>query len=229
MPFVQFIPEGGDRKIQATLTAKGLLGLSADAVKAFGFEDATHVLLFFDPERRILGLRPARPEESGALKLTRRKRVTSLSIRPLLEEYRLVVPGKLIMEPEFDDKENLLIIPLLGVRMRPGRRPSAPKPKVITRALGKPAAGGRRGRPRKATAQPAEAPRRRGRPPEQAGAEKPATAKRRGRPPKAAASVEAPATAPKRRGRPPKQAASPESAGPAPRRRGRPRKTESPA
>lgn len=203
MPFIQFIPQGDDKKIQATLTVKGLLGLSADAVAAFGLESTTHVLLFFDPERRILGLRPASAGEAGAVKLTRRKRVTSLSIRPLLEEYRLAVPGKLIMEPTLDEKENLVIIPLLGVRMRPGRRPSAPKPRIITRALGKPAAAGRRGRPRQATTQAAKpAQRRRGRPPKQAAAAQPAPAKRRGRPPKAAASAAAAAAAPKRRGRP---------------------------
>jgi hypothetical protein len=225
MPFIQFIPGGGNQKIQATLTAKGLLGLSADAVKAFGLENATHVLLFFDPERRALGLRAARPDESGALKITRRKRVTSLSIRALLEQYRLVVPGKLIMEPQFDEKENLVIIPLLGVRMRPGRRPSAPKPKVVRRPARKAAAApARRGRPRKAAAE--AAPARRGRPRKSAAAA-PAAPKRRGRPPKQAAS-ETPASAPKRRGRPPK-AASAEAAAPAPKRRGRPRKSESPA
>lgn len=210
MPFIQFIPGASNQKIQAILTAKGLLALSADAVKAFGLENATHVLLFFDPDRRALGLRAAKPEESGALKVTRRKRVTSLSIRALLEQYRLVVPGKLIMEPQFDEKENLVIIPLLGVRMKPGRRPTAPRPKVMRRPARKAAAPARR----------------RGRPPKAAPAAETAAPKRRGRPRKEAAS-EAPASAPKRRGRPPKAAASPEAA--APKRRGRPRKSESPA
>lgn len=184
MPFVQFIPAASNQKIQATLTAKGLLALSADAVKAFGLENTTHVLLFFDPDRRMLGLRAAQPEERGALKLTRRKRVTSLSIKALLDQYRLVVPGKLIMEPQFDEKENLLVIPLLGVRMKPGRRPRVPKPKVVRRPAGKAAAPARgRGRPPKAAAQGAEPPARRGRPPKQATSEAPAAApKRRGRP-----------------------------------------------
>lgn len=230
MPFIQFIHGGGNQKIQATLTAKGLLALSADAVKAFGLENATHVLLFFDPDRRALGLRAARPDESGALKLTRRKRVTSLSIRALLEQYRLVVPGKLIMEPQFDEKENLVIIPLLGVRMKPGRRPRAPKPKVVRRPAQRAAAAParRRGRPPKAAAEAAKpAAGRRGRPPKQAPAPASAAPKRRGRPPKQAAS-ETPASAPKRRGRP-RKAASAEAAAPAPKRRGRPRKSESPA
>ncbi len=232
MPFIQFIPGGNNQKIQATLTPRGVLALSADAVKAFGLEGATHVLLFFDPDRRALGLRAALPEESGAIKVTQRKRVTSLSIRALLAQYRLVVPGKLIMEPEFDEKENLVIIPLLGVRTRPGRRPTAPKPKVARRPARKTAAvaapARRRGRPPKATAEaPKEAPVRRGRPPKQAPTPASAAPKRRGRPPKQAAS-EAPAAAPKRRGRPPKAAATPEPA-PAPKRRGRPKKSESPA
>lgn len=206
MPFIQIFPEGEDKKIQATLTAKGLLGLSADAIQAFGLESTTHVLLFFDPERRILGLRPAASDEPGALKLTRRKRITSLSIRPLLDQYRLVVPGKLIMEPALDEKENLVVIPLLGVRVRPGRRPTTTKPRIITRSLRTPAATGRRAGSPKAAAAPS----------------KPA-GRRRGRPPKEAAAA---ATAPKRRGRPPKAAAEKAST---PKRRGRPRKTESPA
>nr|BAL56776.1 hypothetical protein HGMM_F42G09C02 [uncultured prokaryote] len=229
MPFIQFIPGGGNQKIQATLTAKGLLALSADAVKAFGLEGATHVLLFFDPDRRALGLRAARPEDSGALKITQRKRVASLSVRALLEQYRLVVPGKLIMEPQFDEKENLVIIPLLGVRMRPGRRPSTPKPKVVRRPARTAAAAParRRGRPPKAVANVAEAaPARRGRPRKPEPAAPSPTPKRRGRPPKQAAS-EAPAATAKRRGRPPKAAAT--ASEKAPKRRGRPRKSESPA
>lgn len=230
MPFIQFIPGGSNQKIQATLTTKGLLALSADAVKVFGLENATHVLLFFDPDRRALGVRAARPDESGALKLTRRKRVTSLSIRALLEQYRLVVPGKLIMEPEFDEKENLVIIPLLGARMKPGRRPSARKPRVTRRPARKAAAqpAARRGRPPKQAAEAAKpAARRRGRPPKPTPASESTTSKGRGRPPEQKAS-ETPASAPKRRGRPPK-AASTEAAAPAPKRRGRPRKSESPA
>lgn len=231
MPFIQFIPGGSNQEIQATLTARGLLALSAAAINAFGLESATHVLLFFDPDRRALGLRAAKPEESGAQKLTRRKRVTSLSIRALLEQYRLVVPGKLIMEPQFDEKENLIVIPLLGVRMKPGRRPIATRPKVVRRRPGKAAAPpSRRGRPRKAGAEaPKPAAARRGRPPKRAAVAESTAPKRRGRPPKQEAR-EAPAPAPKRRGRPPKAAASAETtAAPTPKRRGRPRKSESPA
>ncbi|MGC8917104.1 MAG: hypothetical protein ACP5NF_09020 [Thermoanaerobaculum sp.] len=204
------------------MTEKGLLGLSADAMEAFGFADATHVLMFFDPERRIIGLRKADARETGAMRLTRRKRVASLSIRPLLEEHRLVVPGKLIMEPVFDEKENLLLIPLLGVRVRPGRRPAAPMVKALRLPSRTRAAAARRGRPAKAAAAP-EAPARRGRPRKSEAPAPAAAPKRRGRPPKKAEA--APSPAPKRRGRPSKSeatAASSDTA--APKRRGRPRK-----
>ncbi|MGQ9495157.1 MAG: hypothetical protein ACUVRY_02705 [Thermoanaerobaculaceae bacterium] len=175
MPFVQFIPENVEKNIQASLTPKGTLSLNAAALKAFGLEKATHVFLFFDPERRVLGLRAASPELPGAVRLMRRKRVAAVQVAPLLHFYRLVVTGKLLLEPKQDEKENLIILPLLGARKRPGRKPQRPslgkpRPKGRKTALEATAEGTprRRGRPRKTLQpppEPAPAPRKRGRPP----------------------------------------------------------------
>ncbi|MDW7968002.1 MAG: hypothetical protein RMI39_07770, partial [Thermoanaerobaculum sp.] len=155
-----------------------------------------------DSERRMLGLRGASADTPGALKLARRKRVVSLQIAPLLQHYRLIVPGKLIMEPQFDEETKLVVVQLLGARKRPGRQPRLPWAKLPRRAASRSAAvGTRRGRPPKAAAAP------------------PASRTRRGRP---AAETSAPA---KRRGRPPKAVG--ESLPAEPRRRGRPRKAES--
>jgi len=221
MPFVQFIPEGEGKSIQASLTPKGVLFLSNDLLQQAGFADATHVFLFFDPDRRALGLRPAGSDQPGAVKLARRKRGASVQVGPLLEFYRLVVDGKLLLEPARDEQEDLLVLPLLGARMRPGRRPLQPKPvsRPVTRAR-KAAAPARVGTKAPAAETPAPAPSRRGRPATKekaAAAEKPA--RRPGRPPKAAAEAPAPAA---RRGRPRKAAA--EAPAEAPKRRGRPRK-----
>lgn len=176
MPFVQFIPENLEKNIQASLTPKGTLSLNAAALSAFGLEKATHVFLFFDPERRAIGLRPANPQSPGAVRLVRRKRVAAVQVAQLLQFYRLAVAGKLLMEPEKDEKENLIVLPLLGARKRPGRKPQ--------RSLGKP-------RPKEGTAMEAtaqDAPRKRGRP--RKTQQQPSSA---------------PATAPRKRGRPPKR------------------------
>lgn len=192
MPFVQFIPESETKGIQASLTPKGVLFLANNLLENYGFAKASHVFLFFDPERRALGLRPADPSQPGAVKLARRKRGAAVRVGELLDFYRLVVEGKLLLEAQHEEKENLLVLPLLGARMRPGRRPLVPR-----------AARPQPARPAVATSEaPAAAPPRRGRPPKQA-----AAPRRRGRPPKAAtpAAPEAPA---RRRGRPPKAAAA---------------------
>lgn len=175
MPFVQFIPENIEENIQASLTPKGTLSLNVAALKAFGLEKATHVFLFFDPERRAIGLRAADPQLPGAVRLMRRKRVVAVQVAPLLRFYRLVVTGKLLIEPEKNEKENLIVLPLLGARKRPGRKPQRPslgqpRPKGRKTAVGTTAEGTprRRGRPRKTpqlSPEPAPAPRKRGRPP----------------------------------------------------------------
>jgi hypothetical protein len=176
MPFVQFIPQEESSAIQASLSRKGSLMLSSEVLQKYGLDKATHVFLFFDPERRALGLRPAKPDQPGAVRLTRRKRGASVRIGKLLEFYRLVATGRLILEPERDEKEDLLVLPLLGVRMRPGRRP--------TKAAARPAARravSRRRQEQEAAAEAPAAPRRRGRPPK-AEAESAKAAPRRGRP-----------------------------------------------
>lgn len=213
MPFVQFIPESETKGIQASLTPKGILFLANDLLENCGFAKASHVFLFFDPERRALGLRPADSSQPGAVKLARRKRGAVVRVGELLNFYRLVVEGKLLLEAHHDEKENLLVLPLLGARMRPGRRPLVPRavrPQPARRAAAT------------ASTAPAAAPRRRGRSPKQAAApEVEAPARGRGRPPKASA-LEAEAV-PRRRGRPPKAVPPAMPEAPA-RRRGRPSK-----
>ena len=222
MPFVQFIPEAEGKNALASLTPKGILFLSNELLQSFGFANATHVFLFFDPDKRALGLRAAASDQPGAVKLARRKRGASVQVRQLLEFYRLVVDGKLLLEPTWDEKENLLVLPLLGARMRPGRRPLHPKPSArpAARARGA-AAPARRGAAAQAATPAAEAPTRRGRP------RKPAQEKA-SEAPKAAsrsrkAAPEKPVETPKRRGRQRKAAAEP--AAEAPKRRGGPRKS----
>lgn len=175
MPFVQFVPESVAENIQASLTPKGTLSLNAAALRAFGLENATHVFLFFDPERRAIGLRAANPQLPGAVRLMRRKRVAAVQVAALLRFYRLLVTGKLLIEPVRDEKENLIVLPLLGARKRPGRRPQRP-------SLAKPSPKGRK-TPMEATAE--GAPRRRGRA-------------------RKTQDLPAPTSAPRKRGRPPK-------------------------
>lgn len=216
MPFVQFIPESETKGIRASLTPKGVLFLANDLLENYGFAKASHVFLFFDPERRALGLRPADPSQPGAVKLARRKRGAVVRVGELLNFYRLVVEGKLLLEAQYEERENLLVLPLLGARMRPGRRPLVPqavRPKQARRAaaaaIEAPAAAPqRRGRTLKPAAVPkAETPPpRRGRPPKASAPEAETPPRRQGRPPKAAAPA-APEAPARRRGRPSKAAA----------------------
>lgn len=97
-----------DRRTHArtiTILPSGVIGLSQGAVRAGGFEDIGHVVLYFEPTSRRVAISAALPDEPGAKRLRHREASggADLSAKTFLDYYGIASPKK--------RKYNLLSVP----------------------------------------------------------------------------------------------------------------------
>ncbi|WP_132437998.1 MULTISPECIES: hypothetical protein [unclassified Rathayibacter] len=94
LPFEPFLSQAaGDPSPAVRLSVNRRdLTFNAAALRLLG--EATHVALYFDADRRVLGVRPVEPTTEGALALVRQPSQGRLSARRLAREFELQ-PGVL--------------------------------------------------------------------------------------------------------------------------------------
>ena len=127
MPFERFIPPARQRPPQVSIKRTGTITFYKAWMAAHGMGNASHVILFFDPARKLVGVRGARDSrEEGAMKLTHRKRVSSVRARPFFEKYRIKLDRTTRYPVSHDRGSAMAIIDLRGAKRRAGRRRSAP-------------------------------------------------------------------------------------------------------
>jgi hypothetical protein len=121
--FEKFIPPQKTKTPRVSIKRTGTIAFDATAVVAFGLAGVPGVALYFDPTRKLIGVKAmANLKEEGALRLTHRKRVSSVRARlffesygiPLLETYRLVAT--------LERESGMIVLDLSDVKRRPGRR-----------------------------------------------------------------------------------------------------------
>ena len=129
MPFERFIPaQNPGTRPKATIRPTGLISFDSSAVKAFGLDKATHVVLFFDKNRKLVGVQPtSKDEEHGAFKLSRRRHSVSLKAPSFFDRYALALVQVQKFEVTRDPHENMLTIDIKGVQRRRGRPPKRSK------------------------------------------------------------------------------------------------------
>ena len=124
MPFEKFVPpKPAGPNPKATIRPSGLISFDAASVDRFGLDEAGFGVLFFDPTRKLIGLRLTDDEsEEGALKLTRRRRSVSIKAPSFFESYGIPIEQPSRFDVAHDDKDGLITINLQNVRRRRGRR-----------------------------------------------------------------------------------------------------------
>jgi hypothetical protein len=125
MPFERFVPPptAGARP-KATIRPSGLISFDGAAVQAFGLDTVSHVVLFFDKNKKIVGIQTTRnAKEKGALKLSRRRRSVSLKAPHFFERYGLTFNEAQRFDVRHDPDTEMLIINMKHVQRRRGRRP----------------------------------------------------------------------------------------------------------
>jgi len=123
MPFERFVPPRRQKSPQVSIKRTGTISFDKTYAASVGLAKATHVVLYFDPSRKLVGVKPARDaKEEGALKLSHRQRVSSVRARPFFEHYGISLERTSRFPVRHDDGEDMAVIELSEVKRRRGPR-----------------------------------------------------------------------------------------------------------
>ena len=123
MVFEKFVPPQRQKAPQASIKRTGTISFDKTYAASVGIGKATHVVLFFDPQRNLVGVKSARDaKEEGALKLSHRKRVSSVRARSFFDHYGVSLDRTRRFPVRFDSGASLVIIELQEVKRRRGPR-----------------------------------------------------------------------------------------------------------
>jgi CubicO group peptidase (beta-lactamase class C family) len=126
MPFEKFIPSRKQRPPQASVKRTGTISIDLGFAQSVGLDKARFVTLYFDPGKRVIGLKPAEPKEEGTIRLSHRKRVSSVRAKPLFEAYGISLEQTTRVPVSFDENLQMVLVPLpAGPRRRRPRKASA--------------------------------------------------------------------------------------------------------
>lgn len=123
MSFEKFVPPKKKRADEVSIKATGTISIPSSFVAEHGFADMHFATLFFDKERKLVGVKPtANAREDGAITLSHRRRVASLRARAFFEHYGIPLAGTKRFPVTFDAELGMAVIPLGEIKRRPGRR-----------------------------------------------------------------------------------------------------------
>jgi hypothetical protein len=120
--FEKFIPPRKTRAPQVSLKRTGTITFDATAVEAFSLAKISAVSLYFDPSRSLAGVKAAAdPREEGALRLTHRKRVSSVRARQFFEVYGIPLTQNRTLPATYDRDDDMIVLDLAEVRRHQDR------------------------------------------------------------------------------------------------------------
>ena len=125
MAFEKFIPpQVSGVRPRATIRPSGLISFDAASVEAFDLHSVSYAVLFFDKTRKIVGIQiTEKPDDDGALKLSRRRRSVSLKAPQFFDLYGLSFEEAQRFDVGHDSTSGMLTISLKNIPRRRGRRP----------------------------------------------------------------------------------------------------------
>jgi hypothetical protein len=128
MGFEKFVPRAKQNRTapQATIRKTGLISFDAEAVREFGLSEASHLVLFFDKGKKLLGVQRTNDMSvKGAIQMSRRRRTAGVKAPHFFNKWGMILDEVQRFDVTFDESERLMIIDLSSVKRRRGRRPSA--------------------------------------------------------------------------------------------------------
>lgn len=123
MPFEKFIPARKQKPPQASVKRTGTISVDIGFARQAGLGDARFVTLYFDPQKRLVGIRAADPKEEGAVRMSHRTRVVSVRARPLFQAFGITLEETSRVPVSFDETEAMVVLPLPAAGRRPRGRP----------------------------------------------------------------------------------------------------------
>ncbi len=125
MGFEKYIPpQTSGVRPRATIRPSGLISFDAASVAAFGLDSASYAVLYFDKNRKLVGIEiTGNKRDDGALKLAKRRKSVSLKAPQFFDLYGLTFEEAQRFDVGHDPATNMLTISLKNVKRRRGRRP----------------------------------------------------------------------------------------------------------
>jgi len=127
MSFERFIPPiTADTRPKATIRPSGLISFDAVSVETFGLTKYSHAVLFFDKNRKLVGVVPTKKaDEAGALPLSRRRKSVSLKAPQFFDRYAVSFARPQRFDVSLDQTVGMMLISIKSVQRKRGRRPKS--------------------------------------------------------------------------------------------------------
>jgi len=109
MAFVKFAETARSYRPKVSIRANGTLGFNSGAVAKFHLKDYKYALLYFDQERRTVGVKPVKTEEEGAHAINRGKTGAWIAARRFLDYFSIGSNATKKFEANWDEKENMIV------------------------------------------------------------------------------------------------------------------------
>ncbi len=123
MAFEKFVPEiDSQAQPKARIRPSGLISFDAVSVEEFGLDDVGHVVLFFDRNKKQIGVRKASsPSEEGAFPVSKRRRSVSVKAPGFFSHYAFVIDRPVVVKVA-DKDDGMLVLDMKSVKRRRGQR-----------------------------------------------------------------------------------------------------------
>jgi len=127
MSFEKFIPPRKEKPPQVSIKRTGTITFDKTLAGTYGLGRASHVILYFDPSKKLIGVRAAQDgREEGAMKLSHRKRVSSVRARAFFETFGINVDRTSRCPVAHAKEDGMAVIDVGGVKRRRGSRRKQP-------------------------------------------------------------------------------------------------------
>ncbi len=123
MAFEKFVPPRKPKPPQVSLKRTGTITFDNAFAGTFGLAKASHAIIYFDPTRKLVGVKPARdPKDEGAMRISHRKRVCSLRARSFFEVYGITLDRTAHYPVKLDKDGAMALVDLADAKRRRGPR-----------------------------------------------------------------------------------------------------------
>ena len=113
MAFQRFTESGRSFKARISIRKNGQIGFSNGAVKKFGLQKFSHVVLFYDADKKRIGIKPTNDsEEEGAYKLNIKETGASVAGLAFIDYFDIPHENTQKYEAKWDDESQMIIVDL---------------------------------------------------------------------------------------------------------------------
>jgi hypothetical protein len=111
MGFIKFTESGRSFTPKATISAHGALSFNEGACTRFGIKDYDAVVLYYDPELRLIGIELEKDKYAGGARPLRKRNMgADVAAKPFLDRWNIFPPHTTSFPLTRDEETGYLIV-----------------------------------------------------------------------------------------------------------------------